>query len=736
MINSEGKIDRYFQTVSYMAAVCSFAALFSSGAIGIPITLLTVLAVIAAWSIEGTKWQLSEKMGLGVITGLILLFFIDLKFSLFGSRTIGTIPIGSLGWLIACLCLVKLVQLKTDRDWIFIYIISFFELLLAAGLSISPLFVIYFLGFLIFVTCAFISLDIRRTLRATESARRIILPKGAAVRGPAEPGISIRKFSSIGISLLILIGILALPLFYLFPRDSAGGFGTSLTGNAISGFSGSVRLGEIGILKQSDEVVMRVKVEGGSLPESGFYWKGITLDQFDNRRWRRSDVIPAERPIRGTNNTFKVNAKIFEGENVTQKFYLEPIGNSTIFALSKPLALQGYFHTIRKSGDDSLRSDKVGFERTNYTVVSDPAVPPVSVLRNDTGSNGGESLRYLQLPEDIDPRISKLASEISRRSDKRNIYDISKTFEGYLRSEFGYSLEMKASGEQPLSDFLFNVREGHCEYFASAMAIMLRTQGIATRIVNGFQQGDYNESADMYVVRQRDAHSWVEVYFPETKSWVKFDPTPSAGRYSESAAATVWDKFGKYTEALEMIWIRYFVSYDSQEQSGLISSLKDSGSHYSESIGLLSDSIKIELAYWWEEVRGDHGTRASLIAIGYGAGYLLAVVLGLVILQRLFMRFREFALWSKLKHWLMRKDESKIAVEFYERMQKILRTNGLTKDPGQTPTEFALATKLEEAKLITKMYNRVRFGGKELTRPETQEIERSLASLASLFIKK
>ena len=111
--------------------------------------------------------------------------------------------------------------------------------------------------------------------------------------------------------------------------------------------------------------------------------------------------------------------------------------------------------------------------------------------------------------------------------------------EEYLRTSFGYTLEQKASGDDPLSDFLFNVREGHCEYFATAMAVMLRTKGIATRVVNGFQEGEFNATANMYVVRQRHAHSWVEVYFPGENAWITFDPTPSAGRESGASMSGI-----------------------------------------------------------------------------------------------------------------------------------------------------------------------------------------------------
>ncbi len=185
----------------------------------------------------------------------------------------------------------------------------------------------------------------------------------------------------------------------------------------------------------------------------------------------------------------------------------------------------------------------------------------------------------MQLPDKFDERIAALATEITGKY--KNRYDKAKAVENYLQTQFGYTLEMKAGGEEPLADFLFNVREGHCEYFATAMAIMLRTQGIATRIVNGFQQGEYNETADVYIVKQKDAHSWVEVYFPGENAWIPFDPTPFAGQFDDSTATSgIFGKFNNYLEALETFWIQYFVSYDNQEQRSLMRSVKNSFADY------------------------------------------------------------------------------------------------------------------------------------------------------------
>src|SRR4029079_2280334 len=180
--------------------------------------------------------------------------------------------------------------------------------------------------------------------------------------------------------------------------------------------------------------------------------------------------------------------------------------------------------------------------------------------------------RYLQLPDRLDPRIGPLATTIILHANENNRYDAAKAIESYLQREYGYSLDMKASGPDPIADFLFNVKAGHCEYFASAMVMLLRTHGIASRLVNGFTSGEYHDAAGSYTVRQFNAHSWVEVYFPETRAGVTFDPTPPIGR-TEPVHTGLAAQLQKYGEALELLWVQYVVGYDKQEQRSLATSL-------------------------------------------------------------------------------------------------------------------------------------------------------------------
>ena len=193
------------------------------------------------------------------------------------------------------------------------------------------------------------------------------------------------------------------------------------------------------------------------------------------------------------------------------------------------------------------------------------------------------------------PTISIFASirltAIVLRANASNRYNTAKAIEAHLQTQYAYSLEMKAGGPDPLADFLFNVKAGHCEYYSTAMAVSLRSRGIAARVVNGFLPGEFNEAAGAYTVRQSDAHSWVEVYFPETGSWVTFDPTPSAGR-TEPMRIGLTAQLHKYARALELLWFQYVVGYDKQEQRSLATSLHNQVFDYARTLSNVLETVK------------------------------------------------------------------------------------------------------------------------------------------------
>lgn len=724
------RFNLYFLAISYLVALSGLFALYFSGGVGVLVLTAFLVLSVLAWFLEGTRWQLSERLGVVLIVLVIPLFFLDWKYKLTGFGSGELLAAGTLARLILFLSAVKLLQKKSDRDWIFIYVISFFEILLAAGLSISPLYLVSLGSYLLFTTCAIIAFEVRKTSREVREARNLNLKKEEP---PAESvsRLKIRRLPLVAAALLLVTTLFAVPLFFSLPRVGGAGIGSDLASSTkVTGFSDSVTLGDIGRLQQNDRIVMRVRIDRNDNPRlNRFLWRGVALDTFDNRRWSKSRPRYKEPHLKLNRGYFLLDPPPAEAQMTVQTVYLEPLNTDVIFALSKPLSLNGGFQVVQRDAEGALSGIRNGFERISYSVFSDTRMPEVSDLREDELPYDAVSARYLQLPEIVDGRIPALAERIVREAGAANRYDRAAAIESYLQNEFGYTLELKAGGSEPLADFLFNVREGHCEYFATAMAVMLRTQGIATRVVNGFQQGDYNETADVWVIRQRNAHSWVEVYFPETGAWVPFDPTPFAGRALGASDGTFFGNINSYLEALETFWIQYFVAYDNQEQQSLFRSVREGASDYRTTAMIWAASLQEELRKWWEQVRGDRGLQASLFAIAWGAGLLVVLVLLVWLSVRLFRRIRRLAIWNRFGAWLKRRNRETRIVEFYERMQKVLASKGYRREPHQTPLEFAFALEMPEAVRITEKYNGVRFGEKNLTEQESKEIDEWLDDL-------
>ncbi len=726
--------DTFFKLISYAVVFCGFFALFVSGSVGIFLTVLFISVLISAWFLENSKWQISERIGTVLIFTIVPFFYVDWKYQIIGFGTNETVVAGILAKVILILSAIKLLQKKSDKDWVFLYLISFFEVLLAAGLSISPLYLVSFALYLLTAICAVIAFEIRKTSR--------VVQKNSTTKQENKTDnifgkISILRLPRASVSILLLLIIVAVPMFFALPRVGGAGLGSGANGlSGFTGFSDSVKLGQIGQLKQNNQVVMRVHVENKNENKSfgSLHWRGVALDNFDNNTWSKSKDVIIEPHNKGNRDYFQVDDFPSNKNDVTvQTVYLEPIDSSVLFALAHPYAVQGNFQTLYEDSEDALNFPRKDAERATYTVYSNQSLPSAAELRLDNEKYSEKDRRYLESPDNLDKRIAQLTTQLTEKATNR--FDKAKIIESYLQNEFGYTLELKAGGEQPLADFLFNVRAGHCEYFATAMAAMLRTQGIATRIVNGFQEGEYNETADVYVVRQKNAHSWVEVYFPETNAWVPFDPTPFAGQNDGTLAPGILGRFDSYFEALETFWIQYFVSYDNQEQRSLVRSFKNSFSEYQTKTSDWLNVAQQKLSDWWKQARGDEGLQSSVKAIGFGALYVAATVLGIFLLVWLYRKIVELAVWRKLFDWARRKNETTI-VEFYEQMQKVLAVKGFTRAAHQTPLEFAFALNMPEAVKITEKYNRVRFGEKNLSNDEAREIENWLSELKGNSINK
>ncbi|MBA2621052.1 MAG: DUF3488 domain-containing protein, partial [Acidobacteria bacterium] len=668
--------------------------------------------------------------GTTIIFVIVPLFYIDWKYQIIGFGTNEVLVAGILAKVILVLAAIKLLQKKSDKDWVFLYLISFFEVLLAAGLSISPLYLASFILYLLTVICAVITFEIRKTSRAVRRNLSAEHKNQEQEINQIFNKTSLLRLPRASISMLLLLVLVAVPMFFMLPRVGGASLGNGPSGlsGGFTGFSDSVKLGAFGSLKQNEQVVMRVRLENKEGGENfgSLHWRGVALDSFDNITWSKSKDVSSEPHVKSERGLFLIDLPSSTNELTVQTVYLEPIDSTVLFALARPVAVQGNFKMLVADSEDAMNLPSVGFERSTYKVYSDTTLPNEKQLRLDNGNYSANEYRYLELPENLDNRIAQRSAQLTENA--KNRYDKAKIIESYLQNNFGYTLEMKSGGEQPLTDFLFNIREGHCEYFATAMAVMLRTQGIATRLVNGFQEGEYNQTADVYIVRQKNAHSWVEVYFPETNSWIPFDPTPFVGQNDGTAPLGVLGRFDSYIEALETFWIQYFVAYDNQEQRSLFRTVKNSFADYQAKTSDWLNDAQRKLSDWWKQARGDNGFATSAKAIGFGASYLAAGIFGILLLIWLYRKIVKLAVWRKLFDWARRKNETTI-VEFYEQMQKVLASRGFTRAAHQTPLEFAFALNMPEAVKITEKYNLVRFGEKNLSNDEAREIESWLKKL-------
>ena len=674
-------------------------------------------ALIGGWILEGTRWQIGERIGTALIVLSLPAYYALSWANVFPAGNPDLALPGILARLIVTLSGIKLLQRKSDRDWIFLYLMAFFEVLLAAGLSISALYFISFIAYAFVMVCTIVLFEIRKTAR-----------KHAQLQDrDNENPMPVRRIPATAIVLIIFIIVLAAPMFFLLPRVGGAGFGGNSGGvKATAGFSDVVRLGGIGEIQQNNEIVIRVRLDGTRPDElNDVRWRGVALDTFDNKYWRKSRPGSIDRLTKSDRDLIQVASPRGRDRLILYTVYLEPLNSDVMFVLPRAVGVQGPMANVMRDEDESLKFPSRG-ERVSYRVVSDTAVPDVGALRQDNGPYAEGDFSYLQLPQDLDPRIVDLASLVTQ--DTRTRFDAAQAIETYLQTQFGYTLDQKAAGDQPLADFLFNVREGHCEYFATAMAVMLRTQGVATRVVNGFQRGDYNETADVFVIRQRNAHSWVEVYFPGENAWLTFDPTPSAGQNLTGESAGLVRRFNNYLDALETYWIQYFVAYDSAEQRSLFTSVRRSMANYGKQTSTWIDIGREELLVWWRDVRGDSGFQRSVTAVGYAIASLVTGIIVLIAFVWLYRRIVKLTLWSRLRDLLFGR-QGISAVEFYERMLDVLASKGMVREPHQTPLEFAHAVGVPEAVGITEKYNRVRFGGRTLSGDEATEIDTWLGRL-------
>jgi protein-glutamine gamma-glutamyltransferase len=714
---------RYFKFASYCLIASGFVAITATGAVDLFSIVLFGSAFFASWFIDTERlhrrlpgWVLNC-----VAAAYLPIYLLDLKL-ISRSFVVTTIH------LIFLMAAVKILTRATDRDYVYLYLISFAELLAASTLTIDLTFAVSLLVFLFSGVTTLILFEMRRSnARALRNARILPVVVPSALRGTGLELFSSfpsRAMTLMSISVTLLILVLSVPLFLVVPRISLGRYKRPPGRTQfMSGFSERVQLGELGNIKLSDTMVMRVRLgEGTPYLPANLKWRGVALDHYDGSAWSRSRLGRTALVAEG-GLYYKLEESTYGPETLWQTYFLEALSTEVVFAGHRVLAVSREIGSLNRDASDNLFTSRHPFSKLRYSVFSEIVHPdPALIPQNPAPLPDRVRATALQLPA-LDPRIGILAEEVTRQ--EKHPYRKALALESYLRSNYGYSLEMRGTpkGGDPIAAFLFDVRKGHCEYFASAMVVMLRKLGIPARLVNGFRSGEYNSIGHDWIVRQYDAHSWAEVYFAPY-GWIEFDPTPPDPQRTGHRLARM---LFNVVDAVGLWWSEEVVNYDFMKQFQLVRAGRRWAEHIKEAAASLFEHSRDRVASWAHSAR-----RITWSPLHATAGAM--VVAGALLLFLMRARWAP-RLARALRRAVFPADRASVIESFYGEALRLLEHHGLRRDPGQTPLEFAAELGPHPARptftALTTLYNKVRFGDAG-TSDDLSEAERLVTSLRRL----
>ncbi|NOX20164.1 MAG: DUF3488 domain-containing transglutaminase family protein [Nitrospirae bacterium] len=454
----------------------------------------------------------ANRYVIGVGSTIILGIFLLDSFVVTGDVIVG---VAHLSLLFHAL---KSFDIKDPWDPLQVFFMSLIQLLLASELTRSMLFGVSFVIFIVLMVLAIFYSHL------IKEGHRDLRP-------------FIKPISLLALSVFVLTTV----VFILSPRLQGSLWGKPLSKGMRSGFRENIKLGGLGNIKLDPSVVMRVSIS--PRPKDTPYWRGITYDIYKNGQWL--SLLNKKNTLYGINGKFDISTppdkKIFK-----QDIILEPLDTDVIFSLRFPVRLEVETRRIRVDQNMTIYIPEKKNKRIHYVVYS--INTPLKVIK-------GSEQYYLNIPQGM-KRTIELARKITRGLKDKQMK--AQAIKNYLIKNYTYTLNVKdPEGVNPIENFLFNTKKGYCEHYASAMVMLLRAVGIPARVVSGYLGGEYNKYGGYYIVRQKDAHTWVEASIDG--NWVRFDPTPSGPEGSPTLVML-------YLDYLKLKWERYVVQFSRYDQ--------------------------------------------------------------------------------------------------------------------------------------------------------------------------
>ncbi len=706
-----GLIHRIFTNV--LAALGIFA-LVSTASLPVP-TNITMCVAIALAMIAPESWQARPTIRFLSSLAPIVLFAIEVVRLLMGVSPID-VAIEFAGFL-------QVVRVLTRRGAAHdqqIIVLALLHFIAGTVLGGSLSYGVCFIGFVLITPGALVLSHLRREVEGNYR-------QGARDRTglPVDVPRILRSRRVVGSGFLGATVLLALPmlaftgaLFVLFPRVGLSFMLFNANrGSRMIGFSDHVDLGQVGTLRSDPAVALRFHLSRLPSPPPLVFAKrlrGTAFDTYDGKAWSRSTSVRA--PLAKNLNCVRTEYVQADADSAIQ-FDVEPLdppvlflpeGHAEICFPAQPSVSRSDWQLTRveltRGSEDDYRYANSDGHGIQYRVLH--AEKPHQIRTTIAGS---EIVRHLTLPSNVSPRIRELA--LSWTQNASTPRSKARLIEERLKRDYTYDTSTPSGAfPDPLAHFLFESRRGHCEYFSTAMAVMLRMLDVPvpSRNVTGFVGGTYNRFGGFYAVREGDAHSWVEGYFEDEQGvgWTTFDPTPVSGAQPLASPTGVQGYMRDLVDAMAMRWNRYVVSYSQETQA----------------------SVYREILLAFDRRRSNATTSQGWRTFQRGAVVLL-VALGLVFLY-LRQRRRQTGPDGPLPP--VRKAAA-TAASLYRQLEGALLEHGITRPLSVTPNQLAKALGEEshpladEVNAVTHTYERARFSVAGVSDDELRDAKRRIS---------
>jgi hypothetical protein len=718
--------EQAFGLSAVLLAATAFTGLLFSHSI--PAWLAVVTAAVMLFALMQTLgWRVRIQIAQGLaaspalLNGLLISAFLLFLFDVMVfSRELLSAGVHFLVILLG----IKLVTLRERRDYRQLYAICLMAILASAALTTEVWYVPIFLLYLLAAvwTLLLYHLTSKTSPDRPEPTNGLQLP-------PLTSGHITSRFFWLTNGVAVAAFTLTLVIFFLLPRISVGilqkprGEGLRTTG-----FSEQVDLGMIGSIKEDPQIVMRVELpDQPTGRKDRLYLRGLAYDHYNGRSWssgsrhRRSLGLTADGTfaVRSGGSRTPLNLS----EPVRQDILLEALDTSVLFAAPFAEYLSGEFTAVQADGMTGLHLPDPSSSRIRYSVISrERQIMTEEQVASELDYSGSVRDRFLQLPEDSN-RVAELARRVT---DQAAIpFEKSSAVLQHLLSNYQYSLDADTTrSSHPIDDFLFTRKTGYCEHYATAMVLMLRSIGIPARLVTGFLATEWNEFGGYYTVRQRDAHAWVEVYYPHS-GWITMDPTPDTGALPP---LSMWESLERIGESLRLHWDRVFIRYSAHDQLAVVRIIRGGSDSARDALGQWATEIRAAAFLMVGELRAqvDNVVIFWLLAVSPGVGLACLI---LVIRDR--WRYRRAT-----NRPAARKQQQ--IVQLYKKMLEIASRRGVHIRPSTTPKEFASLVGSEwteagpTAVRLTALYCQGRFSNSPLSSEELNQAVDQISALQRL----